>query len=148
MLGCNLALICRDQPFAIRLLRDAGNRRVAVNCRSALPRAFGQCLGKVSGLNIAVIGVLDCADDTVHIRQWPDVLDLVRRQEIDIDANGSRNTRIIMILVHPVFGCRQPDVSDLRHSGMQTSFGFQAGVQSHRILMQLPDGIAEIEERE
>ena len=142
MLGGNSALICRDQPFAIRLLRDASNRRVAVNGRSALPRTFGQCLGKVSGLYIAVIGVLDCANDTVHIGQWPDVLDLVRRQEIDIDANGSRNTRIIMILIHPVFGCRQPDVSDLRHSGMQPSFGFQAGVQSHRILMQLPDGIA------
>ena len=142
MLGGNSALICRDQPFAIRLLRDASNRRVAVNGRSALPRTFGQCLGKVSGLYIAVIGVLDCANDTVHIGQWPDVLDLVRRQEIDIDANGSRNTRIIMILIHPVFGCRQPDVSDLRHSGMQPSFGFQAGVQSHRILMQLPDGLA------
>ena len=145
MLGGNLALICRDQPFAIRLLRDASNRRVTVNGSSALPRAFGQCLGKVSGLYIAVIGVLDCANDTVHIGQWPDVLDLVRRQEIDIDANGSRNTRIIMILIHPVLGCCQPDVSNLRHSSVQTSFGFQAGVQSHRILMQFPDGIAEIE---
>ena len=66
--------------------------------------------------------MLDSADNAVHIRKRPNIFDVVGAQEIDIDANGARNARIIIIFVHPVFGGRQPDVRDLRKTGMQAGF--------------------------
>ena len=110
MLARDVALIGRDQPFAIRLLRDTGNRRVAINRAPALPRALCQCLSQIGRLNIAIIGMLNRAQHTIHIGQRPDVLDLTRRQEIDINTNRSRNPCIIMIFIHTVFCRRQPNV--------------------------------------
>ena len=119
MLARDIALIRRDKPFAVRLLRDRGDCCVAINGRAALPRALRQCLREIGGLNITVIGMLDRANDAVHVGKRPNIFYVVGAQEIDIDANGTRNACIIIILIHPVFGGRQPDVRDLRKTGMQ-----------------------------
>ena len=87
-----------------------------------MPRALGQCLREIGGLDIAIIGMLDSANDAVHVGKRPNIFDVVGAKEVDIDANGTRNARIIIILIHPVFGGRQPDVRDLRKTGMQAGF--------------------------
>ena len=66
--------------------------------------------------------MLDSADNAVHIRKRPNIFDVVGAKEIDIDANGARNAGVIIILIHPVFGGRQPDVRDLRKTGVQAGF--------------------------
>ena len=71
-----------------------------------LPRAFRQRLGKVCWLDITIIGMLDRADDAVHIGKRPNILDLIRRQDIYINANGAGNARIIKIFIHAVLGRR------------------------------------------
>ena len=63
--------------------------------------------------------MLDRANDAVHVGKRPNIFDVVGAQEIDIDANGTRNARIIIILIHAVFGGRQSDVRDLRKTGVQ-----------------------------
>ena len=87
------------------MLRDRGDGRVAVNRRAILSRAFGQRLRQVGGLDIAIIRMLDRADHAVHIGKRPYFLDLIGREEVDVDTNRPRNPGIIMIFIHPVFGC-------------------------------------------
>ena len=74
-----IALIRRDQPLAIGLLRDASDRCVAIDRCPALPRAFRQRLRQICWLNIAVIGMLNRTNDTVHIGKWPNFFNLFRR---------------------------------------------------------------------
>ena len=79
MLASDVALIRRNQPLAIGLLRDSRNRCVAINRRAALPRTFCQRLRQIRRLDVTVIGMLNRANDSVHIGKRPNILDLVRR---------------------------------------------------------------------
>ena len=146
MLAGNVALIGGHQPFAIRLLADPGHHRVPVNRRPALPRPLGQRLGQIGRLDIAIVRMLDRPQHTVGVAQRPDRLDLIRGEEIHVDANRPRDTGIIMIFVHPVGGRRQPDVGHLREADIQPGFCRQCGIQPDRILVQLADRVAEVEQ--
>ena len=77
MLAGDIALIGGHQPFAIGLLRDRRDGGIAINGSAALARTLGQRLRQISGLDIAVVGVLDGANHAVHIGERPDVLHLI-----------------------------------------------------------------------
>ena len=79
VLARNIALIRRDQPITIGLLCDASNRCVTIDRCSTLPRAFRQRLRQICWLNIAVIGMLNRANDAVHIGERPNFFNLLRR---------------------------------------------------------------------
>src|SRR5436190_23225356 len=71
MLASNVALVGLHQPFARGKLLNGGHRGVAVNLRTPAARPLGQSLGEIRGLDVAVIGMLDGADDPVRFAQWP-----------------------------------------------------------------------------
>ena len=146
MLSCDLALVSGHHPLAIALLRDRGDGGVAIDRGAALARALGQCLRQVSGLDIAIIRMLDRAQNAVRLGQRPDVLDLVWRQEFDIDADRLGNARIILVLIHAVLAGRQTDVRDAAKADVQLRLGFQRGVEIDRILVQLADRIGQVEQ--
>ena len=110
MLAGDVALVGLDQPFAVRLLLDAGDRRVAVDFGAAVARALGQRLGQVGRLDIAVVGMLDGAEDAVRLAERPDLLQLLRRQHVDLDADRLGDAGIIHELVPAVLGAGQADV--------------------------------------
>ena len=144
----DLTLVSRHHPLAIRLLGDRGDGGVAVNGGAALTGALGQGLRQIGGLNIAILRVLDRPQNAVHIGQRPDFLDLVGRQEVDIDADGLGDAGIIFILVHPVWAVGEANVADPREADAQLGFGLQAGVEFDRILVDLAHRIAEVEQRQ
>ena len=99
-----------DLPLAVARLLDAGDHGVAVDFGAAIARALGQGLGQVGRLDIAVIGMLDGADDAVGLAQRPDSLTCAGRQLVDLDADGLGDARVIHELVPAVLGAGQADV--------------------------------------
>ena len=146
MFASDFTLIGRNQPFARGQLGDAGYRGVAINRCPAQPRAFGQRLSQISGLDIAVVGMLDCTDDASGVAQRPDVLDLIGGQEIDVHPDRLGDSSVIMIFVEAVLAGGQTDVRNSRKADIQSGFRLEAGVQTDRILVQLAHRIAEIEQ--
>ena len=76
------------------------------------------------------------------------VLDLVGREELDLDADRLRDAGVIIVLVHPVAGAREADVRHLAKADVEARSPFQRLVERDRIFMDLPDRIAEVEQRQ
>ena len=72
MLASYVALVGRDFPFAARQPLDGGDRRVAVDLGSAFASAARQSLRQIGGLDVTVLEVLDCANDSLDIAERPD----------------------------------------------------------------------------
>ena len=102
MLADDLALVGDDLPFAARRAFDRGDGRVAVDLAAAFARAPRQRLRQIGGLDIAVLRMLDRADDAVGVAERPDLLDLLGRQELHLDADRRRDARVILIFVEAV----------------------------------------------
>jgi hypothetical protein len=78
VLAGDLALVGGDDPLAVGTLFDRGHGRVAIDFGTARAGTLGQRLGQVGGLDIAVIRMLDGAEDAIGFAQRPDFLDLLR----------------------------------------------------------------------
>jgi hypothetical protein len=114
VLAYDLALVGDDLPFAAGQALDRRNRRVAVDLRTPLARTAGQRLREVGGLDIAILRMLNRAEQTVDVAKRPHLLDFGGRQKLDLDpANRGRNSRIIFVLVEPVLRAREADVGNL-----------------------------------
>src|SRR5690606_3356031 len=146
--GSDLALIRGHLPEAGRLLLDTGHRGVAVDGGAAVARALCQRLRQVRRLDIAVIGVLDRAEQPVRLAERPNFLHLFRGQDIDLDADRLGDPGIVHILVPAVPGPRKTDVRDLGKADIHARFCLEFLVEADRILVQLPDGIGQVEERQ
>jgi hypothetical protein len=99
-----VALIGGDLPFAGRRLGNCGDAGLAVDPSAAVAGALGERLGQVGGLDIAVIGMLDGAENALDIAQRPDLLDLIGGQKIDLDADGLGDAGVVHVLVPAVAG--------------------------------------------
>ena len=148
MLAGDIALVGRHQPFAIGLLGDRRHRHVAMDRRTILPRALGQRLRQIGGLDIAVGGVADRRDHAADVRERPDLLHLRGRQQVDIDADRPRDAHVIEIFVEPVLRAGKADVADVGETDVEPGLGLEARVQIHRILVHLADRIAQVEQRQ
>ena len=100
VLAGDVALVGDDQPLAAGQPLDRGDGGVAVDLAAAVARAARQRLGEVGRLDVAVLGVLDRADDPVDVAERPDLLDLGGRQELHLDPADRRgDAGVIAILV-------------------------------------------------
>src|SRR5271155_1097233 len=104
---------------------------MAIDFGSAFASAARQRLCKVGGLGVTVLEVLDCANDSVDIAERPDLLDLARREEFDLDADRLRDARVIVVLVHPVAGPREANVRHLAKAGVEPGLLFESLVERH-----------------
>ncbi len=147
MLADDVAGIRLDPPLAAAGPLDRGHGGVAVDLAPAIACAAGQGLGQVGGLDVAVLRVLDGAEQPFGIAQRPDLADLVRRQCLDLDpANRGGDAGIVLILVHPVLGAGETDVGDLAEAGVEPRLLLQPLVERHGIFVDLADRIADVEE--
>ena len=149
MFAGDVALVGDDLPFPAREPHDRGHGRMAVDLAAALARAARQRLGQVGGLDVAVLGVLDRADDPLDVAERPDVLDLLWRQKFHLDpADGRGDPGVIAIFVHPVAGAREADVRNLAEPDVEARLLFERLVERDGIFVDLSDGIAEVEQRQ
>ncbi len=81
VLAGDVALVGLDQPLAALGPLDRQHRGVAVDLPAPVSRAPRQGLGEVGGLNVAVLRVLDGAQQPVRLAQRPDLLQLIGRED-------------------------------------------------------------------
>ena len=149
MLASDVALVGDDQPLAARQSLDRGHGRHPVDLAAAVARAARQRLGEVGRLDVAVLRVLDRADDPLDVAERPDVLDLGRRQEFHLDpADRGGDAGVVMIFVEPVAGAREADVGDLAEADVEAGLLLQRLVERDGIFVDLPDRVAEVEQRQ
>ena len=111
MFAGDVALVGFHHP-AIAHALNGGDGGVAVNFSAHGTGTFGQRLRQVGGLNIAVLLMLDCAQQTLGVAQRPDLFHLIRGQHIDLDANGFSHALIIHIFVPAVLGAGETNVGN------------------------------------
>ena len=75
--------------------------------------------------------MLDRPDHPFHVSERPDVLHLIGGEKIDVDANRPRNASIIMVFIHAVLRCRQPDIGDLRKPSVKACFLLQFRIETY-----------------
>ena len=148
VLAGDVALVGLDQPFAGRRLLDAGHRRVAVDFGAAIARAARERLRQVGGLDIAVVGMLDGAEDAVRLAERPDLLHLLRRQHVDVDADRARDAGIVHELVPAVLGAGEADVGADGEADVLAGLRLQRLVEGDRVFVDLADRVAHVEERQ
>ena len=148
VIGGEDLLVRLHMPGPVRILVKRRDGGVAHDPGTPVARALGQRLGEVGGLDIAVIGMLDRAQNAVGFAERPNLLELFRRQEFHVDADGFCDAGIIKILIHPVLRHCQTDIGDLREADIEAGLRFQRAVEINRIFVKLADGIAHVEERQ
>ncbi len=148
VLAGDVALVGLHQPLAGSRPLDRGDHRRAVDLRTQRPRALGESLGQVGGLDIPVVGVLDGAEDAVGLAERPDFLELRRSQHVHLHADRAGDAGVVHVLVPAVLGSRQADVRHPLEADRLAGLRFEPAVKPHRIFVNLPDGIAHVEERQ
>ena len=141
---------CRSTPPIRRSAAARCAETVVLRLISAPPvaRALRERLRQIGGLDIAILRMLDRADDALDIAQRPDLLDLLGRQEPHLDADRRGDAGVIIVLVHPVVGAREADVGDLAEADILARLGLERLVEPDRVFVHLADRIAEVEQRQ
>ena len=83
---------------------------------------------------------------SVDVAQRPDLLDLLGGQEVDVHSDGAGHPRVLAVLVHPVAVHREADVADEPQAHVLPGLLLQGAVQLHRVLVDLADGVAHVEQ--
>ena len=113
MLAGDIALVGLHQPFAVRLLLDARDLGLAVDLAAARAGSLGQGHGDVGGRHVAVIGMIERADQPLGIAERPQLLDLGRRDDLERHADGVRGAAVLVVLVHAVAVGGEAEVAGL-----------------------------------
>ena len=148
VLAHDVALVGAHPPLAAHGPLDGRHLGAAMDLRPPVAGAAGEGLGEVGGLNVAVLGVEDGADEAVRVAERPDRLDFVRGQELDADPDGARDPRIEPVLVHPAAVRREADVADRPEPDILPRLALELRVEPHRVLVDLPDAVAHVEQGE
>ena len=104
---------------------------VTVNFSATGSRTLGQCLGQISRLNIAIIGMLDGTENAVRFTERPNFFELYGCQQIHFDADGFSNARIIHKLIPAILGARETNVGDFLEANILARFNFQFLIEFH-----------------
>ena len=151
MMSPLLVVRCHS-PDGVRLIaRDLG---LLVDLGAAGARPFAQRHGEIRRRNVAVVGMIERADDVLRVAavaeldQRPELLHFLRRDDLEWDADGVGGTAVLLVLVHAVTAGREAQIPGDVEAHVLSGFRRQALVEIDRILVQLPDRVAHIEQRQ
>ena len=85
LFAAHLALGCHDNPF-IAFAPHTGHGAEAFDARAHLPRALGQGLGQLRGVDIAIVGIVERALKVMGFKEGIAPAHLVGAQQIQIHA--------------------------------------------------------------
>ena len=148
VLAGDVALVGLHHPLAVRLLLDAGDGGVAVDLSTARARTLRHGLGEIGRLDIAVIGVLDRAEQAIGLAERPDLLDLLRGEDVDLDADRLGNPGVVHELIPAVLGAGEADVGDLLEAHMLAGLGLEGIIELDRVLVDLAHRVGQVEQRQ
>ena len=136
------------QPLAGAGALDAGDLGVAVDLRPPVARALCQCLGHVHRRDMAVVGVEEGAYQPLQVAERPEVADLVGADQLEGDADGVRRAAVVAVFVHPLLVGGEPEVAGAVEAHRLPGFRLQLLIEVDRVLVQLADAVAHVEERQ
>ena len=143
----DVAFAGTHQPLPAAPL-NGGDPSAPVNLRTRRPGALGQRLGEVRRLDVAVLGMVDGAHQTVDVTERPKLPHLLRRQEIDPHAYGAGGGRVLAVLVHALGAHRQTNVAHLPKADRLAGLRLKPLVELHRVLVDLANAVAHVEQRQ
>ena len=155
MLGNDVASLRGTYPPFPRLGAFGADRLgVLVNLGTGAARAFAQRHGEVGRRDVAVIRVIERADDrrsvgpASELEQRPQLLHTLRCDYLEGNTDRIRGAAVLVVLVHArAAGCQAQISRDMK-AHVLTGLGRQPLVEVDRVLVQLPDGVTHIEERQ
>ena len=148
VLASDVALLGAHQPFAARRALDRRHRRLAIDLAAAVAGANGQRLGQVGRGDMAVIRMIERAHQAVGVAERPELLHLGRRDDLERHADGVRGAAILVILVHPVAICGEPQVTGDVEAHVLAGLGLERLVQIDGVFVDLADAVAHVEQRQ
>ena len=146
--GDPVTLVGAHEPFAAARLLDADDAGLALDRSTPEAGAASQRLREIGRLYVAIVGMANGADESIGDRQRPDVVYLVGRQELDTDADGARDASVLAVLVHAVWRHRETNVAHGAQAHVRVGLLFQPAVEIDRVLVDLPDGVTHVEQRQ
>ena len=108
ILAGDVALGRRDDPFITRA-SCPGCGAEANDPRPEVARALGKRLGQLRRVDVAVIGVVECACEFVGLDERIAIADLARRQDVEIHALVAAHADDALELLQALGRVPQPD---------------------------------------
>ncbi len=112
---------------------------------AAVAGTTSQSLGDVGGIDVAVGGVEDRADEVLGPDQRPALLDLVGRHPLVGNVDVLRRGGVEHVFVHPRLALRHPQVADDREAGVQPRLLLQRLVEPDGVVMDVRRRVAHVE---
>ena len=131
-LGLDRALVGDDAEDAAALDRDLGDAGVGVDLGAAAPRALGEREGELRRVDVAVGGEEGRAEDALGRHRREEPLRLLRRDQLEGEAEGLRPAGLAGELLQPLRGGREPERADLAPAGLELDLGAEGPVQLDR----------------
>ena len=154
VLADDVALVRRDLPFARRRAGDAQRLGLFADLRAARARAAPQRHREIDRRDVAVVRMVERADDlrrvdaVAQVHERPQLGHFLRTDDPERHADRVRGAAVLVILVHPVARRREAQVAGDVEADFLPGLLRQALVEVDRILVQLADRVAHVEERQ
>ena len=139
LLGRDDALVRLDTPLARRCARDGSNARIAMNCATAVASTLGQSLRQLRGVNIAVIRVVQAAQNVVSLEERMALADFAGAEHFEIDALRMALRHHVAELVHAVARMREANAAGDVVIDVVTDLLAERCVQLGAVALQLDD---------
>ena len=138
-----------DLPLAARQLLEAGHLGVAIDLGAHVPGTLGECLGNVGRRNVAVVGIVDAAEQVRARRhQGPELLNLLRSQDLGVNTLGLGDAGIAQVLVHAVAAVGDPQLAALVEADRLACLGLQSFIDFDGLGDDPAEAVAEAVERQ
>ena len=111
-------------------------------------RALCHRLGQVGGLDIAVLRVLDRADQALGVHIRPFCRDLAGLHPGHVDPDRLCDAHIVFVLVGAVGLARQAHIRDDAEADILAGLLLKRLVEAHRVFVNLAHRVAHVEERQ
>jgi hypothetical protein len=121
MLRSDITLAGAHPPLTARSALHAERLGMLVDLGARTARTLAQCHGEIGGRNVAVVRVVEGADDgggveaAAELDERPELLDPGRTDDFEGHADGVGRAAIFLVLVHALFaGCEAQIAGDVK----------------------------------
>ena len=141
-------------PFARRRARDAPHLGLLADLGARRARAPAQRHREIDRRDVAVVGMVERADDlrrvdaVAQVHERPQRLHVGGADDLERHADRVGGAAVLVVLVHAVAARREAQVAGDVEADLLARFPGQALVEVDRVLVQLADGVAHVEQRQ
>jgi hypothetical protein len=139
LLASDEALGGLDARHAPVLDPHAGDAHILDDARAMQARAFGERLGDVGGIGLAVGRQVGGTHQIAGVHQRPEIARLLRGQQVHLQAEGMGRRRLALDLGPALLVVGQSQAPVLLPTGGQTGFALERLIELHRVLQELRD---------